>query len=133
MDSLANEGLSLGLVFFDILFLDFESLLSRSYADRRELLESLLKPSPGKAILAQRYLIDMRTNPGNKLYRIFSEHIAACQEGLVLKAEDSRYNDYRKPWVKIKRDYLPGAGDKLDLVIVGAAWEKVRGRSLRGE
>lgn len=135
MDSLANEDLSLGLVFFDVLFLDSESLLSRPYAERRHLLETLVNPLPGKAILAQRYPINMTTatNPCKTLYRIFSEHIAACQEGLVLKAEESVYNDYRKPWVKIKRDYLPGAGDKLDLVIVGAAWEKVRGRSLRGE
>jgi DNA ligase-4 len=72
-------------------------------------------------------------DPCRELYNIFAQHIATCQEGLVLKAEKSMYNDYKKPWVKIKRDYLSEAGDQLDLVIVGAAWEKIRARSLRGE
>ena len=134
MDSLANEGLSLGLVFFDVLFLDSESLLSRSYKERRQLLECLIKTSPGKAILAQRYPIDMTKKDSSRaLCKIFAKHIASCQEGLVVKAEDSRYNDYKQPWVKVKRDYLPDAGDKLDVVILGASWEKVRGRTLRGE
>lgn len=34
---------------------------------------------------------------------------------------------------QLKRDYIPGYGDTVDLVIVGAAWEKERARELRGE
>jgi DNA ligase-4 len=133
MNSLANEDFSLGLVFFDILYLDSKSLLSRSYAERRELLETLIDSTPGKAVLAARYPINMLAKDRCKaLYKIFAQHIATSQEGLVLKAEESMYNDYRKPWVKVKRDYLPEAGDQLELVILGAAWEKIRARSLRG-
>ncbi|CAA7267386.1 unnamed protein product [Cyclocybe aegerita] len=131
MNSEANEGLSLGLVFFDVIALDSESLLFESYASRRRLLENLIKVVPGKAILADRYLIDMVQSPLQTLQTIFNEHISACQEGIVLKADDSRYNDYRKPWVKLKKDYMPHKGDSLDLVLLGASWEKVRGRSLR--
>jgi DNA ligase-4 len=134
MNSLANDDLSLGLVFFDILYLDSESLLTKSYAERRELLESLIDTTQGKAILASRYPINMfAKDPCKELYKIFAQHIAMCEEGLVLKAEESMYNNYRKPWVKVKRDYLPQAGDQLDLVILGAAWEKIRARSLRGK
>lgn len=134
MNSSANADLSLGLVFFDVLYLNSKSLLSRSYAQRREMLETLIDSIPGKAFLAARYPINMLTkDPCYELHKIFAQHIAASQEGLVLKAEESLYNDYRKPWVKIKRDYLPDTGDKLDLVILGAAWEKIRGRSLRGK
>jgi len=33
---------------------------------------------------------------------------------------------------KLKKDYIPGLSDCVDLVIVGACWEKDRGRELRG-
>ncbi|KAF8909426.1 hypothetical protein CPB84DRAFT_1766114 [Gymnopilus junonius] len=116
----ANERYSLGLVFFDVIYLDSVSLYYRPYV------------YPGKAKLASRYLIDMtKSQPDMTLQQIFADHIASHQEGLVLKAEDSFYNDYRRPWVKLKRDYIPGYGDTLDLVILGASWEKIRGRSLR--
>ena len=45
-------------------------------------------------------------------------------EGLVFKASDGRYNDFRSPWVKLKKDYIAGLGDTVDLAIVGAGWEK---------
>ncbi|KAF8202116.1 hypothetical protein BJ912DRAFT_943800 [Pholiota molesta] len=133
LDSEANEGLSLGLVFFDILYLDSKSLLGVPYSTRRELLEKHIRTEPGKAILAARYPINMSSTvkAEDALRRTFAEHIAAYEEGLVLKAGDARYNDYQKPWVKLKRDYIPGHGDCLDMVILGASWEKVRGRSLR--
>ena len=34
--------------------------------------------------------------------------------------------------LQLKKDYIPGLGDCVDLVIVGACWEKDRGRELRG-
>ncbi|KAJ3500871.1 hypothetical protein NLJ89_g9598 [Agrocybe chaxingu] len=124
INSEANEGLSLGLVFFDVIILDSESLLFESYASRRRLLENLIEVVPGKAILADRYPVDMVQSPLQTLQTIFNEHVSACQEGIVLKADDSRYNDYRKPWVKLKKDYMLDKGDSLDLVVLGASWEK---------
>ncbi|KAF9473357.1 hypothetical protein BDN70DRAFT_885925 [Pholiota conissans] len=133
MNSEENEGLSLGLVFFDILYLDSRSLLGMPYSKRRALLEAHIRTEPGKAILADRYPINMSSTlkAEDTLRRTFAAHIAQHEEGLVLKASDARYNDYRKPWVKLKKDYIPGHGDCLDMVILGASWEKVRGRSLR--
>ena len=38
----------------------------------------------------------------SQLRQVFAEHIADHQEGLVLKAEESRYNDWKLPWVKVR-------------------------------
>ena len=133
MRSDLNDDFNLGLVFFDVLVLDSQNLMSEPYVYRREILEGLIFTEPGQAILADRFLVDMSTQPQETLTKIFDAHKAARLEGLVLKAEDSWYNDYRKPWVKLKKDYIPGHGDALDLVIIGASWEKVRGRQLRGK
>lgn len=127
-----SEARQLGLVFFDVLMLDSKSLLSKSYSERRDILESLISVTPGEARLSERFPIDMNgSHPPARLRTIFARHIATHQEGLVLKCDESRYNDYRLPWVKLKRDYIPGYGDALDLVILGASWDKKRAYELR--
>lgn len=117
------------------MYLDSASLCWKSYAQRREVLESLIQQSPGRAILSARYPIDMfnGAHPEKNLQMIFENHIAAHEEGLILKSEDSKYNDWDKPWVKLKKDYMPDAKDHINMVILGACWEKSRGRTLRGE
>lgn len=32
----------------------------------------------------------------------------------------------------MKKDYVPGYGDTIDLVVIAASWEKDRARELRG-
>ena len=53
----------------------------------------------------------------------------------MLKPMSSRYCVQSKvqKWVKLKKDFVPGAGDTLDFCIVGASWQRDRGRSLNGE
>lgn len=53
----------------------------------------------------------------------------------MLKPLQSKYNDNRKgqKWVKLKKDFIPGAGDTLDFYILGATWSKKRGRDLGGK
>lgn len=105
------------------------------YDERRARLEEIIHVSPGRAILASRWLLPMynMTVAEDTLRWVFAHHIASHEEGLVLKASESCYNDYSLPWVKLKKDYIPGHGDTVDMAIIGASWEKVRGRSLRGE
>lgn len=122
----------LGLVFFDVLSLESRSLIFMPYNDRRSILETLVRPKSGRAILAKRFPIDMNAEePEQALYKIFASHVADCEEGLVLKAEESYYSDYKLPWVKLKKDYIPGYGDTIDMVLVGAGWQKERARELR--
>lgn len=53
----------------------------------------------------------------------------------MLKPLQSKYNDNRRgqKWVKLKKDFIPGAGDTLDFHVVGASWSKERGRDLGGK
>ncbi|KAI0955281.1 hypothetical protein AcW1_006907 [Taiwanofungus camphoratus] len=128
----------LALVFFDILLLDDVSLLLSPYSSRRTLLESVIELTPGRAMLAERSPVSLSLSASDGLSEaetqlrvLFSRLIADHQEGVVLKADEGRSNDWRQPWVKLKKDYIPGYGDTLDLVLIGAAWEKNRARELR--
>ncbi|TFK17324.1 hypothetical protein FA15DRAFT_338182 [Coprinopsis marcescibilis] len=123
----------LGLVFFDVLSMGSSSKLFTPYHERRQTLESIIHPIPGKALLAERFPIVMSdiSEAQESLRTIFAEQVADHQEGLVIKADESRYNDYKLPWVKLKKDYIPGHGDSIDMVLVGASWEKNRARELR--
>ncbi|KII85754.1 hypothetical protein PLICRDRAFT_700571 [Plicaturopsis crispa FD-325 SS-3] len=125
----------LALIFFDVLVLDDASLLDEAYSTRRSILESVIQPIPGYSMLAERVPITIKRDSGDdgsdELRRVFAQLIADHQEGAVLKANESAYNCWRLPWVKLKKDYIPGYGDTVDLVIVGAVWDKERARELR--
>lgn len=59
-------------------------------------------------MLTDRIAIDMRpddhaVDPEAHLRKVFAEVIADHQEGLVLKAHEAAYNDWRMPWVKVGR------------------------------
>lgn len=134
LSSRLSENHHLGLVFFDVLLLDGESFLHVPYSRRRQCLESLITPIDGHILLANRYCIDMKAGLKEaswNLAQVFAQTIADHQEGLVLKASDSTYNQWDKKWVKLKKDYIPGYGDTLDLVLLGASWDKERSRNLR--
>lgn len=94
----------LALVFFDVLVLDSVSLLRKPYSERRATLESVITIIPGYAMLAERTSIPMSPNRDEssaKLRELFARLIADHQEGLVLKADESRYNQGYLPWVKV--------------------------------
>lgn len=136
LSTMTDESRSrhLALVFFDVLVLDDEPLIFQAYATRRQILETYIKPLPTKAMLSERYHIDMfGSDPHKTLQTVFAEHLGDHLEGLVLKADESEYNDFRQPWVKLKKDYIPGFGDCVDLIIVAAGWDRNRARELRGE
>jgi DNA ligase-4 len=84
-------------------------------------------------MFSEREQIDMSgQDPTSTLQLIFAERLASHEEGLVLKAHESEYNDFRLPWVKLKKDYIEGFGDCVDLIIVAAGWDRARARELRG-
>ncbi|KAI6125420.1 DNA ligase/mRNA capping enzyme [Pisolithus croceorrhizus] len=131
-----SDGLHLALVFFDILLVGHASFLNVPYAMRRSVLENAVREIPGRAMIAKRELISSgpetcMENASKKLREVWAQKIVDCEEGLVLKAGESVYGDWRLPWVKLKKDYVPGHGDTIDLVVVAAGWDKDRARELR--
>ncbi|KAK0501203.1 hypothetical protein EDD18DRAFT_1347295 [Armillaria luteobubalina] len=124
-----NEERHLALVFFDVLYLNSEPLLSSPYRERRKILELIIKPIPAYAMLSDRVPIQMHNaeEAEAKFRQVYAESIGDYQEGVILKADDSGYNSVGRPWVKLKRDYIQGLGDTVDLVLLGAGWGKDRG------
>ncbi|KAH8832609.1 hypothetical protein DL96DRAFT_1582827 [Flagelloscypha sp. PMI_526] len=124
----------LGLVFFDILSLNGKDLLHTSYEERRALLEEKITTIPGQSQFSSRWSIDMNSlfpSPVERLKDIFSRNCADHHEGLVLKGAKSIYGDLRSPWVKLKKDYIPGLGDCIDLLVLGAGFDKERAMELK--
>ena len=101
----------LALVFFDILMVDSDSLMQHTYAERREILESIITLEHGYSMLAERWEIPMNNGPCSTsvgtLGDIFSKLIAAPEEGAILKADEGTYRDYDFPWVKVNFLLIP--------------------------
>ncbi|OCF46055.1 hypothetical protein I317_00143 [Kwoniella heveanensis CBS 569] len=129
-----NRSRHLCLVFFDVLYIDGLSLLHHAYEARRAILEEVIRPLPGFAMLAERMSIPLDINRRAALkilQEVFDRSISNREEGLVLKASDSTYTNMRWQWVKLKKDYIPNLGDCIDLVLLGAGWDVDRARELR--
>ena len=105
----------LALVFFDVLMLNSATLLHKPYSERREILESVINIIPRYSMLAERVSIPMspfvRSGPASQLRQVFAQHIADHQEGVVLKADEGRYNQGYLPWVKVRSPCLVLSSD----------------------
>ncbi|MDK2889486.1 MAG: ligase 1 [Methanoculleus sp.] len=104
---------------FDLLYVDGESCLYRSYPERRAKLEEVIGRdehiSPADRIV---------TGDTDGITEFYLACIERGLEGVVCKscADDSFYRAGAREWqwIKWKSDYAPGLSDTLDLVIVGA-------------
>ncbi|SCU99335.1 LAFA_0G23398g1_1 [Lachancea sp. 'fantastica'] len=106
---------------FDILCYNDEPLISRSFAERREYLHRALKPVPGELQFAS----EMTTTSLEEMQHYLDQSVKDSCEGLMVKSldgEDSQYEPSKRSrnWLKLKKDYLQGVGDSLDLCVLGA-------------
>ncbi|CAG8590884.1 291_t:CDS:10, partial [Cetraspora pellucida] len=106
---------------FDLLYLNGESLLQKSFTERREFLYNAFQEIEGKFAFA-RY---MNASNVEEIQTFLDESVKASCEGLMVKILDgpeSRYEPSKRSrnWLKIKKDYISGVGDSLDLVVIGA-------------
>ncbi|CAG8900458.1 unnamed protein product [Penicillium egyptiacum] len=119
------------IMFFDILLLDNDVCLAKPHRERRLLLQQVVKTVPGRADLAYQEVLDFnRVDSYHRLERTFEKAITKRWEGFVLKASDEPYfptystgtDHIPGRWIKLKKDYIPGLGDTLDLALVGASY-----------
>ena len=118
---------------FDILFLNGEALVNKSFRERREKLHNALQPVEGEFAFAQ----FGNTNNIDEIQILLDESVKASCEGLMVKMLDGQSSHYEpsrrsQNWLKVKKDYLTGVGDSLDLVVLGAYYGKGKRTSVYG-
>jgi len=111
--------------FFDILYLNGESLLKKPYPERRALLEKHVSGS-GIAHLARRTV----TENIEELEDFFNETVEKGLEGIVVKSmsNGSVYEAGKRSWLwlKWKQEYSEGMRETFDLVVVGSYYGRGR-------
>jgi len=108
---------------FDLMYLNGVSLLHRTLAERRKLMHEHFETVSGKFQFATS--LDHKENGDTAVIEDFLEAAVKGQcEGLMVKTleENAIYEPSRRSlnWLKLKKDYLEGLGDSVDLVPLGA-------------
>ncbi|KAB8256609.1 hypothetical protein BDV32DRAFT_161091 [Aspergillus pseudonomiae] len=120
------------IVFFDILLLDDDVCLKKPHRERRLLLKNVVQVIEGFADISQQRILDFcRPGSQSQLENIFAKGVAERWEGFVLKGCEDPYftifpsqeNGSLGRWIKLKKDYIPGLGDTVDLAIVGGKYD----------
>lgn len=136
---------------FDLLYLNGEAVVEKPLGERRELLHKAFVPVEGEFAFATH----MDGQELDEIQTFLDESVKASCEGLMVKMLDgaesgyepskrsrnwlkvSRYGQFRvyptlKCPIQIKKDYLSGVGDSLDLVVLGAYYGKGKRTSVYG-
>ena len=108
---------------FDLMYLNGESLLSKTLEERRSLMHENFQSIEGKFQFATS--LDHQEDGDTTILEDFLDAAVKGQcEGLMVKTlvENSNYEPSRRSlnWLKLKKDYLEGLGDSVDLVPLGA-------------
>lgn len=118
---------------FDLLYLNGEAVVEKALRERRELLETAFNPVEGEFSFATH----MNGQELDEIQVFLDESVKASCEGLMVKMLDGTESGYEpskrsRNWLKIKKDYLSGVGDSLDLVVLGAYYGKGKRTSVYG-
>lgn len=105
---------------FDLLYLNGASLLKKTLQERRALLHATFRPVANQFDFAQAQ--DCTTV--EEVRELLEKSVKEDCEGLMVKTltHNATYEPSRRSfnWLKVKKDYLEGMTDSLDLVPIGA-------------
>ncbi|KAF3480468.1 DNA ligase [Arthroderma uncinatum] len=118
---------------FDLLFLNGEPTVKKTLRERRDLLHDAFTPIEGEFAFAQHG----NTSDLEEIQTMLDESVKASCEGLMVKMLDTTDSGYEpskrsRNWLKVKKDYLAGIGDSLDLVVLGAYFGRGKRTSVYG-
>ncbi|OGE52952.1 hypothetical protein PENARI_c009G02117 [Penicillium arizonense] len=118
---------------FDLLFFNGEPCVKKSLRERRRLMHECFQPVEGEFQFAQYG----NTNVLDEIQEMLEDSVKASCEGLMVKMLDTDESGYEpskrsRNWLKVKKDYLAGVGDSLDLVVLGAYYGRGKRTSVFG-
>ncbi|ODV94097.1 hypothetical protein PACTADRAFT_50983 [Pachysolen tannophilus NRRL Y-2460] len=106
---------------FDLLFFNGEPLITKSLSERREIMKENLHLMEGEFEFAT----SMDTSNIEEIQTFLDLSVKNSCEGLMVKMLEGKESAYEpskrsRNWLKLKKDYLQGVGDSLDLAVIGA-------------
>ncbi|GJQ14037.1 hypothetical protein GpartN1_g5828.t1 [Galdieria partita] len=109
------------VIVFDLMFLNGVCLIEQPFRQRRSILEQYFKSD---SVTLPETLI---SSSANEVEAWFNKAISNGCEGLMCKALDGPNSVYypskrSEGWSKIKKDYVEGMSDTMDLVPIAAWW-----------